>query len=394
MCKWSPNQFNNVKQQGSEVMSGSGFKVPYTTIKEIKEHPNAHSLEIAVVYGFEVIIAKGCFSVGDGVIYIPIESVIPQDLEDELFPEGSKITLSKHRVRQIRIRKYPSQGMLISVGIIEKVYGFHPNKLEADYSSKMNVIKYEAPVNSQSTSQGKKKAKKLEHPLFNKYGGITNIKWCPDRFKEGVQIVISEKLHGSHGRIGVLPFAANTIWKKFKKLIGVAPEWEKVYGSNNVQLQDKKNHTGYYGEDLYGKTFNEMDAYSRIKEGEVFHGEIIGAGIQKGYDYGLKDSHKFVVFDIRRLDSDGEMKWLDPHSVEKICKERGFEHVPVLYKGGFDLDLIKSLTLGNSVYCPSQKVREGIVIRPTYGVDTGMGSKNLLKMISEKYLDKEQSENR
>jgi RNA ligase (TIGR02306 family) len=77
-------------------MEGSGYKVPLTQILEIKEHPNADRLEIAVVYGFEVVVGKGSYKTGDTVIYIPIDSILPQDLEDHLFPEGSKIKLTKH----------------------------------------------------------------------------------------------------------------------------------------------------------------------------------------------------------------------------------------------------------------------------------------------------------
>ena len=94
------------------MSSDSGYKVPLTTIKEIKSHPNADRLDIAVVYGFEVVIGKDGYKVGDKVLYIPIDSIIPIDLERELFPEDSKIKLSRSRVKQIRIRKFPSQGML------------------------------------------------------------------------------------------------------------------------------------------------------------------------------------------------------------------------------------------------------------------------------------------
>jgi len=155
--------------------SDSGYKVPLTLIKEIKEHPNADRLEIAVVYGFEVIIGKDSYKVGDKVIYIPIDSIIPQTLEDYLFPQDSKIKLTKHRIRQIRIRKVPSQGMLISLDVIKTIYGFVPEYFEDDYSAELDVNKYEPPVRA-SYPQGVSKIRKKQNSHFKEYKGLWNIK--------------------------------------------------------------------------------------------------------------------------------------------------------------------------------------------------------------------------
>src|ERR1019366_276226 len=51
---------------------GSTYKVPLTTILELNPHNNAERLELATVYGFQVIVRKGQYKVGDKVIYIPI----------------------------------------------------------------------------------------------------------------------------------------------------------------------------------------------------------------------------------------------------------------------------------------------------------------------------------
>ena len=61
---------------------GSLFKVPFTTILKVENHPNADRLEIAFVYGFQVIVQKGKYSAGNRVVYIPIDSILPQWLKD------------------------------------------------------------------------------------------------------------------------------------------------------------------------------------------------------------------------------------------------------------------------------------------------------------------------
>ena len=57
---------------------GSVYKVPLTTIVKVEPHTNAERLELAFVYGFQVIVQKGKYQVGDKVVYVPIDSLLPQ----------------------------------------------------------------------------------------------------------------------------------------------------------------------------------------------------------------------------------------------------------------------------------------------------------------------------
>lgn len=378
----------------------SEFKTCFTRIKEVKEHGNADSLEVAVVYGFDVIIRKDAYKVGDLVLYVPIDAVLPADLESLLFTEGSKIKLHKSRVRQIRIRGRASQGMLVSVADVDQLMGLRGVKRnglrfeeEHDYKEMLGVVKYEPPVPEFQKNLTEGRKKNANNPLFHSYNGLDNLKWFPDRFKEGEQVVIQEKLHGTNCRAGLLPTQANTLWKKIKKMFGLLPTHEFCYGSNNVELTGRDNHKGYYGENVYGKALKSVNAKNKLKPMEVIYGEIIGEGIQKNYDYGRKDKH-FVLFDVKVFKEDGSFTWLNPEEVETFAQERGFDIVPVLHRGEFNAALAKELTKGNSVYCPTQKIREGVVVKSRYGYNDEYcsSSKRALKVISEEYLDKDNTD--
>ena len=367
----------------------ANFKVPVTEIIEIKPHPNGDFVEVAIVYGLQVVVKKGQYKKGDLVVYVPIDSLLPLKLEAFLFPEGSAIKLHHNRVRQIRIRKLASQGMLISPQDIEKVYGISKLKLEEDLASKLEITKYEPPTKSQSQKGPQQKRNKpKENSLFQKYNGLTNIKWCPFLFKEGELVVYQEKIHGSNSRAGILPYTAYTIIEKIKKFFGFAPKFEFCYGSNNVQLQRRKNYTGYYGEDVYGRVFKELDAESKLRPNEIIYGEVYGEGIQKNYNYGLKEEQKFILFDVKRLHEDGTQYWLNPGEVKLFAIERGFDTVPEIYVGPFlGLDHVKKMTLGKSLLSSSQKVREGLVVKAVERYSDERGNKRALKCLSEKYLD-------
>ena len=380
----------------SEEKEGSEYKVPLTTIKEIKEHDNATSLEIAVVYGFEVIVAKGQYKVGDTVIYIPPDSILPQELHDKIFGPDSKIKLNKNRVKQIKIRGKYSQGMLLSLDTLDYDIALKNTimfaGLECDASIVLGITKYEPPQAHYQTGTVKKRDKKNENPFFHKYGGIDNFKWYPDLFVEGEMVSITEKIHGSNIRFGYVPYVANNLWRKLLKFLKLTPQWEWVYGSNNVQYQQKFNkQTGYYGTDVYGAVLAKYNAKDKVEHGEIWYGELYGDGIQGGYNYGCKNGeHKLLVFDLK-YQNGTDAKFADAQIFESIAKERGFEVAPELYRGPFNIDQAKELTKGDSVLEPKQKIREGVVIKPLIEQDSTIGRK-LLKLISEKYLEKDQTE--
>jgi RNA ligase (TIGR02306 family) len=363
---------------------GSIYKVPFTTIVKIDPHPNADRLSIATVYGFQVVTQKDKYKVGDRIVYVPIDSLLPKWLEDILFPEGSKITLNKSRVRQIRIRKVVSQGMIVDPEDIKSKINPEYLDIEQDLSTVLGITKYEPPQQKTGIRQQTPRNKPLENARFHKYGGVDNLRWYPNYF-ENQEVVIQEKLHGSCCRASFAKTSANTIWKKIQKLFGILPRYEYCHGSNNVQLQERSNYTGFYGEDVYGKVLEKVDAFSKLKYGETVFGELIGPGIQKGYEYGHSEHH-FVLFDVKVEREDGCQEYLDPEQAESYAKERGFDFVPVLYKGIYNAELAKQLSAGPSVYCPKEKVREGVVIKIRNGYSHN-SSKKALKLINEVYLD-------
>jgi RNA ligase (TIGR02306 family) len=309
------------------------------------------------------------------------------DLEAHIFPADAKVKLTKSRIRQIKLRKVASQGMLLSIKDLHDAGFINGAQLidGDDLQKELRISKYEPPQRGESfQGQAKRNKKHKEHPDFIKYNGINNIKWFPYLFEEGESVTIQEKLHGSLFRASVLPYDADTWWRKLKKFLGLAPEIEKLYGSNRVQISRKFNYKGYYGEDVYGKCAKKYEVFEKLKVGEIAFFELIGPGIQKNYDYGL-DDHKIVLYDVCRI-TDGKKYWLSPDEVKVFAHERGFEMVPVLSQDSFNKETAYSLTFGKSKYNSKQKVREGIVIKSDHNYNKPDGGRKSLKWISEDYL--------
>ncbi len=372
----------------------TNFKVPVTCIKEIKPHSGADKLELAIIYGFQVIVPKGAFKVGDVVIYVPVDSILSSRVENVVFGPESKVKLHKGRVRQIRLRGLASQGMAIKPDDMYPIIAEYAaakkikeiNILpEQDLSEILGICKYEPGPKGLPSTPGVKRDKPRENPLMHKYGGCENIKWRPDFF-EGLEVTVQEKLHGTNARYALLPNKPNTLWKRFLKLIGMLPKLEFCYGSNNVQLQSKGYKNGFYSEDVYGKMAKQEQISEKLRPGETVFGEIVGPGIQNNYHYDIPEGqHRLVIFDVKFYDGT-KTRWLNPAEVRAFALERGFEMVPTLYQGPYNLEIIKGLTLGNSVYAPGQKVREGVVIKAVENYDNEYCGKMARKLISEDYL--------
>lgn len=380
----------------------SNFKVPVTIIRSLSPHPNADRLEIAIIYGFSVVVQKGIYKPGEVIIYCPIDAILSAEVERALFTPDSKIKLDRGRVRQIKIRGVVSQGMCIPPSEMMPLIAEYAkaNKMkeitiepEQDLSVILGITKYEPGPKGLPSQPAIKRNKPKENPLLHKYGGCENLKWRPDFF-DGKEVVVQEKLHGTNARYALLPNLPNTLWKKILNLFGLLPKEEFCYGSNNVQLQSKGYRNGFYDEDVYSKMIKQEQIDEKLLLGETIFGEIIGPGIQNNYHYGIpQGKHRLVIFDVKFYDG-VRTRWLSPDEVRKFATLRGFEVVPELYRGPFNLEGIQALTKGNSVYAPKQKVREGVVIKAIEGYDDEFCGKMARKLISEDYLaDMKNSDN-
>jgi RNA ligase (TIGR02306 family) len=255
-----------------------------------------------------------------------------------------------------------------------------------DCTKQLGITKFEPPVEL-SPRSGNPVSKKKKNPHFKEYGGLDNFKWYPDLFAEGEEVVITEKVHGTNFRAGYVPMHVDTLWKRIKKFFRVLPEFEFVFGSNKVQLQDRK-YKGYYEKEGAGNVYEEaVENYglrNKLDNGEVVYGEVYGSSVQKNYMYGCKEGERrFIVFDLM---VNGE--YVDTDTLIAWCEARKLPVVPLLYRGPFNAAKAKELTLGDSVLEPTQKVREGVVIKPTTETKCHMGRK-VLKLISDEYLLKD-----
>ena len=343
-----------------------------TTINEVKAIPGADNIEVVVAGGWNCITKKGEYDVNDLVIIATTDAIIPQELSDDM---GVTNYLRKGgRVRTVKLRGVYSECLIIPFGYAEKLT--HPKAKWAEGADMMDlfkIFKYEPPAVQIQLSSGRK-IKYHQNPNFGVYYKFPNAKNVSGMFTEEDNVQITRKLHGTNARYGIVKKAKLSFWDKVKKFFRLADEWidyEYVYGSHNVEKGSDSQ--GFYDTDVWRTVADKYDIKNRlwtyvkvhtpeiIGKGVILYGEIYGPGIQKNYDYGLKDI-EFAGFDLQENGKyEGTIR--AKHVIVNILS---LPHVPELYLGRWNQETQDSYTFNNNI--EGTKIpHEGIVIKHVSG---------------------------
>jgi RNA ligase (TIGR02306 family) len=357
-------------------------------VTEVKAIEGADNIELCVVGGWNSIVKKGEYTVGDYVVVATTDAVIPQNISDAI---GVTNYLRKgQRVRTVKLRGIYSECLIIPFDILPQMkqqyasdIGYFWNAGE-DLMEILGIFKYEPPTRQIQLSSGKK-IRYRANSNFHVYYKFPNLKNVVGLFTEEDEVQITRKLHGTNARYGIVKKTKLSLWGKVKRFFGNEwVEYEYVYGSHNVEKGSDSQ--GFYSTDVWKTIAEQYDIKSKLWEmahkfgkdgigkGITIYGEIYGAGIQKNYDYGLTEM-EFNLFDVT---VDNEYQ---PTSItEWIAKYLELPHVPVLYVGPWSQEIQDKFVFNN--FIEGTKVpHEGIVIKHVNGKRN-----KVAKVINPSYL--------
>lgn len=353
-------------------------------IGEVKSIEGADNIEQVLVGGWNGVTKKGEYQVGDNVVVVTTDAVIPQVLSDLM---GVTNYLRKgQRVRTVKLRGVYSECLIMSKNTIPVLRKYPTITEGEDLMEMLGVTKYEPPVKTIQLSVVGRKIKYHQNPNFHVYHKFPNMKNVPDMFNEVDEVVISRKLHGTNARYGIVRKKKLSLFDRIKGWFG--NQWvgyEYVYGSHNVEKGSDSQ--GFYDSDVW-KTIAEKyqirnrlwmyikDAYSPsdIGSGFIIYGEIYGHGIQKNYDYGLIEM-RFAGFDV-----EVNGKYQDNIYQSTHFKCLGLEEVQTLYSGLWSKEKQDKYVFNNNIH-GTKVPHEGIVVKSVTGV-----SSKVSKVINPDYL--------
>lgn len=394
----------------------ANFEVPVVRIDAIEEHPNADSLEIAVVGGYRSIAKIGTFKAGDIAVYIPEAAVLPDwlikkmGLWNEKTDKGNLAGKQGNRVKAIKLRGVVSQGLLypilwddedlpyIETDFIKLtdgsmihdtyyLYDYNDSRKEdiasrcvdIDVSYVLGITKYEPPIPAHMSGEV---ANVFGHTL--KFD-IENIQRYPTILQEGEEVVFTEKLHGTWTCFGIVPDLEHEDFYEGCAIITSKGLSEKGLA---FKYNDANAHNLYVAMFAHlmvtNLRFPIFKSYAEKIGGPVYLlGEIIGKGVQD-LQYGL-EYRSFRGFDVY-IGKPGEGKFLDYEAKKEVFHDMlDMNMVPVLYTGPFSTEVVEKYRDGQTRIANAH-MREGIVITPVKEREDITLGRVCLKAVSPDYL--------
>lgn len=329
-------------------------------IASIRPVRGADRIEVAQIDGWECVVKRGEFQIGERIVYVEVDSIMPERPEFEFLRDR------KFRVRTIKLRGQVSQGLVLPIDILPE----DDYTLGQDVTDILGVKKYDPEAQQEAllTRQPEKQKNPIAKFLMrfkwyrkllmkpNRKGGFpdwviktdeTRIQNLTTLFnteqKRGTKFSVTEKMDGQ---------SATYFLRKLSRR-----KYEFGVCSRNIRLGDPDNSS-------YWTIAKQFDIENVLKqligdyETIVLQGEICGNGIQ-GNKYHID---KYDLFAFNLIFPDHKCSTSE---IKSLLEPFGIKAVPILEEGKELPETIAELveySKGKSVVRKEQK-REGVVMR-------------------------------
>ena len=365
-------------------------------INELKKHPNADRLQIAVIFGFSTIVSLDV-KVGDIGIYFPIDLQLSKEYcqnndlvrrkDENGNPAGGYLDPDKRNIRAMRFRGTPSEGLFLPLETLaytgktqfevgEKIDNINGHEICCKYIPRNSI--HEPP---RKLGNKVRKKKVPIAPLFLEHADTEQLAYNLDAFRAGDIIEITLKIHGTSSRIGYLPVLQGykkTLLDRILRREGTPIyKWDYISGTRRCVLSSFDG--GFYGNNQFRKQYEDFFC-GKLHKGEEVFGEIVGFidknlpimpsvsnektkdkdfikqyGKTTIFSYGCsptgeilergqnnKDTlyipvevpqSKFYVYRMTMTNEEGAIVEYPPDFLRYRCEQMGAEYVPVLWRG-------------------------------------------------------------
>lgn len=325
------------------------------TIKERIHHPNADSLDLVKVLGWQVVTKRDEFKVGDKVVFIPIDTILPRAPWSE-FLADKKNPDAPIRLKTAKIRLFYSHGLVLPLSVLpENVQGWHEG---ADVGGALGVKKYEKEIPAQLSGEILGGFPNYICASTDEDNGLS----YPEIVEEVLKskwITVTQKYDGS----------SCTIIVEDRKITHVC--------SRRLSLKDTEANS-------FWRVAKKLDLSGIGPERHVLQGELMGPGIQ-GNQLKLMEPELYVF----QINCNGTF-W---SYLDMVCECRSnFKCNYVKHIDNYDtesqkIDVEFLQELADSQVLPNGEPAEGIVVRPLDYRTAGNGRPLSFKIINRNYQD-------
>lgn len=263
---------------------------------------------------------------------------------------------TNRRVKAIRLRKHQSDSLLIPVESL--AYLLKPTDLievcEGDVFDSINgkevcrkyVVKEAKPG---SGTKAKARVRRVDDKVFPEHLDSENYFRNMFKVPDHAHVTVSQKLHGTSVRYGVVPALADrTRWERIKdrvlRRVTKRLEHRFIVGSRRVvksiDLSAEEGKQHYYASgDLWTSYADKNRLADVIPMNHLVYGELVGwtedgAAIQKDYTYGLPVGEaRLYVYRVAMVTDEGRTVDYSAEQMRAFCEDRGLLVVPTLWAG-------------------------------------------------------------
>ena len=269
-------------------------------IYNVNDIINADKIQVVNVLGWECVVQKDEFKIGDLVVYVEPDSILPEK------PEFEFLRSKKFRIKTIRLKKQVSQGICFPLSILPK----GKYKEGDDVTDIIDIKKYDPELSKETRMFEDSKSKNPIIKYLMKYKWyrklfVTRVKkgWPNFMVKtdehriqvvnfvlqncKDVKLTATEKLDGQSASYGLLRLK--------RKWYQVEDKFQYFVCSRNIHLKTKHECNYWKIADKYDIKNVLMDVIGE-QDFVYIQGEIIGPGIQKN-KYKLKEID-FRIFNL------------------------------------------------------------------------------------------------
>jgi RNA ligase (TIGR02306 family) len=330
------------------------------TIKNIRNHPNADSLDICEVLGWQTIVKKNIHKEGDKIVFITIDTIVPRYNWSE-FLLDSKNPDKPIRIKNIKLRGEFSSGLIIQLSEFSSSV-FNDYEVGTDLTEILGITKYvkDIPANLSGETIGD-----FPTHLISKTdedNGLNDPSLVEEVFNSDTEVTVTLKIDGS----------SVTLVVEDGKLTQVC--------SRNLSKKETENSTFW-------------NAAKKLKFPEgwngIIQGELAGNGIQRNQ---LKiEGITIFVFQISQ-----KSVYMNYDEMKDFCeKTLECDVVPLLVKLKVEETirlwtnpLAKLQEYADKQKYPSGLDAEGIVVRPSNYIRSRNSRRPIgFKLINRNYKD-------
>lgn len=353
----------------------SSLIVEIVKVDNIKKHPNADTLDIVIVKGWQVITKSKQIEIGDNVVYFQPDCMLRQKLAERL--NITNYLSSNGRVKSIKLRQEASHGFIVNVNEFPELKKY---KVGDNVAEILDVHKYEQIIPINSLLRGGNDTKLPDLPTFTRYTDIENFRNFNNILQDDEEVNVTEKIHGTNCRVGLV----NGKWEcgshnvrrsvessYFGELYWYIKKWlhwcyeNKGFVKFRFKYTKNINNIYRYPLSLPGvKEMLEMVSRNMKATSIVLYGEIFG-DVQD-----LKYGRKSGEYDFAAFDISVNGRYLDYGNFLLVCNKFNIPTVPLILEGSWSSfkDLLERISSGNTFVKDREgkdikQIREGIVIK-------------------------------